>query len=132
MHVCTYARMHVCMYACNNKNNNNKEFLCANILESRAQWRDKTKELSNLVIVNNARVVTEWMKVDNVKGIRLQTPAELIFFSNLTLAGSECHSVSACVSACVRGCVRACVRASVRGCVCVCGVNIQCVPIHIC
>ena len=32
-------------------NNNNNDFLCANILEDQAQWRDKTKELSNCVNV---------------------------------------------------------------------------------
>ena len=32
-------------------NNNNNDFLCANILEDRAQWRDKTKGLSNLEVV---------------------------------------------------------------------------------
>ena len=34
-----------------NNNNNDNDFLCANILEDRAQWRDKTKGLSNLIIV---------------------------------------------------------------------------------
>ena len=41
----------------------NNGFLSANILEDQAHWRDKTKELSDLVIVNNARVVDGWMKV---------------------------------------------------------------------
>ena len=31
--------------------NNNNEFLCMNIIEDQAQWRDKTKGLSNLVII---------------------------------------------------------------------------------
>ena len=31
--------------------NNNNDFLCANILEDQAQWRDKTKGLSNCVNV---------------------------------------------------------------------------------
>ena len=31
--------------------NNNNNFLCANILENQAQWRDKTKGLSNCVNV---------------------------------------------------------------------------------
>ena len=35
----------------NNNNNNNNDFLCANILEDQAQWRDKTKGLSNCVNV---------------------------------------------------------------------------------
>ena len=45
-----------------NNNNNNNDFLCANILEDQARWHDKTKTLSNLVIVNDARVVNGWMK----------------------------------------------------------------------
>ena len=32
-------------------NTNNNDFLCANILEDQAQWRDKTKVLSNCVNV---------------------------------------------------------------------------------
>ena len=32
-------------------NNNNNNFLCANILEDQAQWRDKTKGLSNCINV---------------------------------------------------------------------------------
>ena len=46
----------------NINNNTINDFLCANILEDQAQWRDKTKGLRNLVIVNNARVVDGWMK----------------------------------------------------------------------
>ena len=42
--------------------NNNNDFFCANILEDQAQWRDKTKGLNKLVIVNNAWVVNGWMK----------------------------------------------------------------------
>ena len=34
-----------------NNNNNNNNFLCANILEDQAQWRDKTKGLTNCVNV---------------------------------------------------------------------------------
>ena len=37
-----------------NNNNNNNHFFSANILEDRAQWRDKTKGLSILVIEKNA------------------------------------------------------------------------------
>ena len=44
-------------------NNNNNDFFCANVLEDQAQWRDKTKGLCNLVIVNNVRVIDGWMKV---------------------------------------------------------------------
>ena len=35
-------------------NNNNNNFFCANILKNQAQWRDKTKGLSKLVIESNA------------------------------------------------------------------------------
>ena len=38
----------------NNNNNNNNHFFSANIFEDRAQWRDKTKGLSRLVVKNNA------------------------------------------------------------------------------
>ena len=37
--------------------NNNNDFFSANVLEDQAQWRDKTKGLSKLVIENNG-----WMK----------------------------------------------------------------------
>ena len=33
------------------EDNNNGDFMCANILEDQAQWRDKTKGLSNIIIV---------------------------------------------------------------------------------
>ena len=36
------------------KYNNNNHFFSANILEDRAQWRNKTKGLGRLVIKNNA------------------------------------------------------------------------------
>ena len=35
-------------------NNNNNHFFSANILEDRAQWRNKTKGLGRLLIKNNA------------------------------------------------------------------------------
>ena len=35
----------------------NNGFLCTNILENQAQWRDKTKGLGNLVTVDNVRVI---------------------------------------------------------------------------
>ena len=41
-------------------NNNNIDFLCANILEDRAQWQDKTKALSNIVIVEQC-VSRQWI-----------------------------------------------------------------------
>ena len=37
--------------------------MCTNIHEDQAQWRNKAIGLSNLVIVNNARVIDGWMKV---------------------------------------------------------------------
>ena len=47
-------------------NNNNRDFLHANILEYQAQWRYKTNGLSNLIIVNNAQVsFTVWKYYDN-------------------------------------------------------------------
>ena len=33
-------------------NSNNNNFFCANILEVQAQWRDKSKGLSKLIIIN--------------------------------------------------------------------------------
>ena len=37
--------------------------MASNVLENQAQWLDKTKGLSNLIIINNLQVVDEWMKV---------------------------------------------------------------------
>ena len=34
--------------------NNNNDFFCANILEDQAQWHDKTKGLSKLIIVKQS------------------------------------------------------------------------------
>ena len=56
--------------------NNNDDFFCANILEDQAQWRDKTKGLSKLVIVKQC-VSRQWMdeedrrlrKIDSIKEI---------------------------------------------------------------
>ena len=45
--------------------NNNNDFFCANIVEDQAQWRDKTKGLSKLVIVKQCvshQWVDGWMK----------------------------------------------------------------------
>ena len=66
-------------------NNNNNDFLCANILEDQAQWRDKTKVLSNLVIeeqcafwvpLSSSRVcigVYQWTKeVDVAREIKVK------------------------------------------------------------
>ena len=36
------------------RDDNNNNFFCVNILEDQAQWRDKTKGLSKLVIENHA------------------------------------------------------------------------------
>ena len=41
-------------------NNNNNDFFCANVLEDQAQWRDKTKGLSKLVIVKQC-VSCQWV-----------------------------------------------------------------------
>ena len=35
---------------------NNYDFLCGNILEGQANWRDKTKGLSNLIIVKQSTI----------------------------------------------------------------------------
>ena len=40
----------------------NNDFLCANILEEQAQWREKSKG-ENVVIVNNTRDVNGSMKI---------------------------------------------------------------------
>ena len=47
-------------WLCVSYNNNNNDFFGANILEVQAQWRDKTKGLSELVIVKQC-VSREWM-----------------------------------------------------------------------
>ena len=55
-----YDNCHYKFFACNNNNN----FLCANILENQAQWRDKTKGLSNCVNVEQCvSRVDGWTKV---------------------------------------------------------------------
>ena len=41
-------------------NNNNNDLFCANILEDQAQWCDKTKGLSKLIIINQC-VSHQWM-----------------------------------------------------------------------
>ena len=51
--------VHICFVIINNNNNNNN-FFCANNLEVRAQWRDKTKGLSELVIVKQC-VSRQWI-----------------------------------------------------------------------
>ena len=50
--------MRACVRACVRVCDN--DFLCANILEDQAQWRDKTKGLSNHVIVKQC-VSRQWM-----------------------------------------------------------------------
>ena len=44
--ICAYVCTHTCVCT---YNNNNNDFLCANILEDQAQWSDKTKGLSNCI-----------------------------------------------------------------------------------
>ena len=44
--------------------NNNKYYLYANILEDRDQWRDKTKGLSNLVIITMRESSTDGCSLD--------------------------------------------------------------------
>ena len=48
--------------------NNNNDFFCANILKDQAQWRDKTKGLSKLVIVRQC-MSCQWM-VDDARKLR--------------------------------------------------------------
>ena len=50
------------IYPDNNNSNNNSNFVCANILENQAQWRDKTRGFINLIIESNAWVVNGWME----------------------------------------------------------------------
>ena len=64
-------------------NNNNNDFFCANILEDRIQWRDKTKGLNKLVIVKQC-VSRQWMdedamklrRIGSIKDIGFETSAE--------------------------------------------------------
>ena len=37
--------------------------IASNIIENQAEWLDKTKGLSYLIVVNNPQVIDEWMKV---------------------------------------------------------------------
>ena len=64
-------------------NNNDDDFFCANILEDQAQWHDKTKGLSKLVIVKQC-VSRQWMdeearrlrRIGGIKEIGFMTSAE--------------------------------------------------------
>ena len=47
-------------HSTNNNNNNNNDFICANILKDQAQWHNKTKGLSKLVIVKQC-MSHQWM-----------------------------------------------------------------------
>ena len=79
------------------------DFFCANILENQAQWRDKTKGLSKLIIVKQC-VSRQWMDEDARKLRRIGSIKEICFRrrrnetispSDLTLAGSELYTVGA-------------------------------------
>ena len=58
--------------------NNNKDFFCANILEDQAQWPNKTKELSKLVIIRQS-VSRQWMDEDARKLRRVGSIKEIDF-----------------------------------------------------
>ena len=82
-------------------NNNYSDFLCAKILEDQAQWREKTKGLSKLVIVKQC-VNHQWMdeearrlrRIGSIKEIDFRRRRnETILPFDLTLAGSEFHTV---------------------------------------
>ena len=72
----------------NNNDDNNNDFFCANILEDRAQWRDKTKGISKLVIVKQC-VSRQWMdeearrlrRIGSIKEIGFWTSAELNYIT---------------------------------------------------
>ena len=55
---------------------NNNDFLGANTLEDQAQWRDKTKELSKLVIVKQC-VSRQWLDEDARKLRRIGSIIEI-------------------------------------------------------
>ena len=57
---------------------NNNDFLCANILEDQAQWRDKTKGLSNPVIAKHC-MSRQWMDDDARKFKRIGSIKEIGF-----------------------------------------------------
>ena len=92
----------------NTYNNNNNDLFCANILEDQAQWRDKTKGLSKLVIVKQC-VSRQWMdeearrlrRIGSIKEIGFRRRRnETILPSDLTLAGSDVAATEKLVSAC--------------------------------
>ena len=56
----------------------NNNFLCANILENQAQWRDKTKGLSNCVNVEQC-VSRSWMDEGSRKLRRIGSIKEICF-----------------------------------------------------
>ena len=62
-------------------NNNNNDFLCANILEDQAQWRDKTKGLSNCVNVEQC-VSRWWMDEGSRKLRRIGSIKEICFLTS--------------------------------------------------
>ena len=84
-------------------NNINNNLFCTNILEDQAQWRDKTKGLSKLVIVKQW-LRRQWMdeearkerRIGSIKEIGLRRRRnETILPSDLTLAGIEFHTIGA-------------------------------------
>ena len=61
--ICIMCRLMAISY---NNNHIDDDFLCANILEDRAQWRDKTKGLRTLVILKQCasrRQMDGWTKL---------------------------------------------------------------------
>ena len=56
----------------------NNDFFWANVLEDQAQWRDKTKELSKLVIVKQC-VGRQWMDRDATKVRAISSIREIRF-----------------------------------------------------
>ena len=57
--------------------NNNNHFFCANILKNQAQWRDKTKGLSKIIL--RQCVSHQWMDEDARKLRRIGSIKEIGF-----------------------------------------------------
>ena len=78
-------------------NHNNNDFLCANIIEDRAQWCNKTKELTNLVIIYQCAIrrlmyegARNLRKIGSFKEIGFRRRRnEATVTSNLILAENE-------------------------------------------
>ena len=58
--------------------NNNNDLFCTNILEGKAQWRDKSKGLSKLVIVKQC-ISRQWMDEEARKLRRIGSIKEIGF-----------------------------------------------------